>query len=775
MTYRKGVSKLPRKKSVKVDSKVQEVLDYIGLDLKQVPDNLTEYTKINFRTVKGYNEKKYKQYRYINVSDIEILLSPTNRMDSIKEKYENAVPLCFYLDSNSEENILNHTTFLSMLNKISIADIEAVDEEQKELSSQIPFKVKFTGNYLWQIYYSEVSDKYFMLVPTEDCDYSTFFYLLKKKIENKKNSKIFVPISVVDYEGKILGRDEIKDLENYLWLFTKDYPLIYEVYDKLGEVTLNIIGEAEVYEKIKTLYKVTLSNPKEGAKFYKLLKALFIMQTEIPHYYQFTANINKDAELQLYLDKTNIKYEMLPEFIVEQYSKSVNLKNKALEDLEDFDTKLKELQKEADSLEKEFLAKEKQITTYLECKKTFFGKVKYFFKLGKASKIKNDKDDIEKKKEKNEKHQEKNKKEKFKLEERNYTLYELEQSYKELTEKEEQIKNKVMDINALKLKNKNLKKKIENASKYIEEINKHKKSIFEFWKYSNKDSVATLDEGEEEEINTKKLEKVFNYEDDFEKFGATADKFQRNKFTDGELESCYIATTDLLHIINRINLKVAENKEISDELKKIKLAKTKYEEGEDEEEEAFNIFGKIKQTSNKERTIGNKPHRESPRDKFAILEIEKGSKGIELKRNLEEVLKNLKTALKKNSLKEDMYVYKVVSTPLEFNTFETVSLNAEEELNQFLKTNKLNDKIYLYKIKLPQGMNFVAFTNIIFYDNKNMTLPVGMNLSSKMLIDLSKLDIKEKNKKRLNKLEFKDSEDDFSEIIVRNIEVNELK
>ena len=122
-----------------------------------------------------------------------------------------------------------------------------------------------------------------------------------------------------------------------------------------------------------------------------------------------------------------------------------------------------------------------------------------------------------------------------------------------------------------------------------------------------------------------------------------------------------------------------------------------------------------------------------------------------------------------------MYVYKVVSTPLEFNTFETVSLNAEEELNQFLKTNKLNDKIYLYKIKLPQGMNFVAFTNIIFYDNKNMTLPVGMNLSSKMLIDLSKLDIKEKNKKRLNKLEFKDSEDDFSEIIVRNIEINELK
>ena len=41
------------------------------------------------------------------------------------------------------------------------------------------------------------------------------------------------------------------------------------------------------------------------------------------------------------------------------------------------------------------------------------------------------------------------------------------------------------------------------------EINKHKKSIFEFWKYSNKDTVATLDEGEEEEFNVKKIEKVY--------------------------------------------------------------------------------------------------------------------------------------------------------------------------------------------------------------------------------------------------------------------------
>ena len=35
--------------------------------------------------------------------EIQILLSPTNRLDDIKEKYSNASPLATYLDSNNEE------------------------------------------------------------------------------------------------------------------------------------------------------------------------------------------------------------------------------------------------------------------------------------------------------------------------------------------------------------------------------------------------------------------------------------------------------------------------------------------------------------------------------------------------------------------------------------------------------------------------------------------------------------------------------------------------
>ncbi len=762
---------MPRKKKIEMDSKLQEKLDYIGLDLNKLPKNLKEYTEISFRTIKGYDEKKYKQYKFINVNDIEILLSPTNRVDSIKEKYEQALPLAFYLDNKSEENIVNHTKFLQLLDKVSIASIEKVEEEQKRIAKNIPFKVKYTGNYLWQIYYSKTSEKYFMIVTTEDSDYSTFFYLLKKKIENKPNEKIFVPISLVDYEGKILSRTEIRDVENYLWLFTKDYPLIYETWNKQDEVSLDIIGETEIYGDIKTLYKVNLSTQREGLKFYKLLKALFILQTEIPHYYKFDTNIDKNGELKFYLDNVQIKYDILPEFIYEQYLKSISMKNKAQADYNALTSKITNLQILSDELTKEYNQKEKQITTYLECKKTFFGKVKYFFKFGKKNKT-NDIDLEESQMTTEEKKTEKH--EKFKLEEKNYTIFDLEQSYKELEEIEEKNNNLVMDINALKLKNKNLKKKIENATNYIEEINKHKKSIFEFWKYSNKDAVATLDEGEEEEINIKKIEKVFDFEDEFEEFGVEVDRNQRNKFTDDELDSAFIATTNLITLLSRMNIKIAENKEISEELKLLKVFKEKNEDSEYEDDD-FNIFGRIKQTNNKERTLGNKTHREAPRDKFEILEIQKGLKGVELKRNLEKVIKNINSALKKNKLAEDTYVYKVSSEKLDLNSYEVVNLNMKSEIEEILKKEEKINKLYLYKIKLPKDTNFIAFSNIIYYDNKNMTLPLGMNISERILVDLSETNLNEINKKIVNKICFEDEKDDFSNIIIKSIMVKELE
>ena len=759
---------MPRKKNLEKDSKIKEKLEYLNLDFNDLPESLEEYTEINFRTLNRYDEKKYKQYRFVNIKDIEILISQTNRIDSIKEKYEKAEPLYLYLDNTNEENIVRHTKFLEMLNKVTIRQIEEVEEEQKKLSKMLPFRVKYTGNYLWQIYYSEISNKFFMIVPTEDLDYSTFFYLLKKKIENNKNDKIFVPISLIDYNENILSNNEIKDIENYLWLFTKDYPSVYEVYNKKGEMCLKIIGETYLYENIRSFYKYTLFNKEDAFKLYKLLKALFILQTELPHYFNFETNIDKDGNLHFFYENSHLQYSIMPEFITQQYFKSISLRNKTEDEIEEFEYILEDLKKEQNDLSVEFAQKEKQISTYLECKKTFFGKVKYFFKYnGKKETSKKEKKQEEKVEHIN------NKKKPFKMETRNYTLIELEESFKELEKKEEKEKSIIMDINALKLKNKNLNKKIKNASKYIEEINKHKKSIFEFWKYTNKDASTSLEEGELQELNIKKIEKIFNYEKEFESFGIKYDKIQRNKFTDDEFDSIFVANTEILNLINRMNLNIAENKEISAELKRIKM---KYE-NEDyyNEDESFNIFGKIIQEGIKEGTLGNKPHREQPRNIYQILEIKKETKGIELKRKLEKVLKNIKNALQKNTIEENTYAYKVVSEPLELKTIQRVSLNAEDEIERFLKENVNVNKFYFYKIKIPKGTNIIAFSNIIFFNNNNMTLPLGMNLSSNILIDLNELNLIDVGKKKINKVQFINPEDDFTEIKIKHILINELE
>lgn len=48
-------------------------------------------------------------------------------------------------------------------------------------------------------------------------------------------------------------------------------------------------------------------------------------------------------------------------------------------------------------------------------------------------------------------------------------------------------------------------------------------------------------------------------------------------------------------------------------------------------------------------------------------------------------------------------------------------------------------KISLCKINIKENTPAIFYTNILFYDNFNKTLPVGMHLSTEVLVDVSKL------------------------------------
>ena len=518
-------------------------------------------------------------------------------------------------------------------------------------------------------------------------------------------------------------------------------------------------------------------------QFYKLLKAMFILQTELPHYFEFKTDVTDTGEI-VFLDENNLmEYAKMPKWINEKYRLG-RIKNRDfIKLIRENRGKLQKLKQQAAEQEIEYLAKEKQISTFLECKKTFFGKFKYYFKYNKKKSKKKmrqteEVEEIDSSIQVETRTARKRPPVKKKKRKENYTIEELIEVYQACEARENQLKDLMMDINALKLKNKNMKKKIENATLFIEEIDSHKKSIFEFWKYSNKDEVAALAEGEEEEVTLiKKVTKAFDYIEDIENFGKVMDKVQRAKLSKEEFDGIYVASTDMLEILNKIKNNEVLPREIEANLREMKR------QARDEKtllEDDFDIFGGMAQDSTKISTIANKKHRELPKDKFNILDISKNTKPIGYKMTLEQIVGNIKNALEKVVVSEDLPVY-LASTEemLSVNDFNVFNINPENEIQEIM-TQKLMlqrnitqkvDNIYLFKLNLKRGMHAISFTNSVFYDNQNKTLPIGQDLSTKILVDMSKLELDLEEEKVFHLVEFEDEKDDFSEISIKTIHV----
>ncbi len=644
---------------------LQKKLKYLNLDLEKIPEQITEYEPLNFNVSRLNNDKDHRVFRYVPIDKIEILFTPCLRTDPLKEKYAKAVPLFKYiLPAEKEEDIEKYTTFLKMLEKVSVPDIENIANIQKELDKKEPFRVKYAKDHLWQMYFSEATGKYFMLVCTKEETFAEFFYLLKMKLEfySKKSRvapKIYVPINATNYSEEFLNRTEIADLENYLWLFTKDWALTFEVYDKKNSLSLQIIGDTYVYDKVKSTYKIKLTSREEALKFYKLLKALFILQTEIKNHFNFTTKIDSNNGLELYMGKTRLTFDMLTDFIrseVRIAEEEIKTQNVEIESLE------KELADVKDAVkvkEDEYLVKQKEISTYLEYKKTFFGKVKYFFKSSKINKKIKDDQDFENSLTRNNEEDEKTQtinidpmSEAFR-EKKYYTIEDLVTIYSLYEKGEKNCKNLKQDLKAQRLKLENIISKVRNASLYIEEIDKHKKSIFDFWKYSNKDERLSLEMGNEEDKNENKtvLKRFFDIESDFDDLGAKVDTIQRKKLSKEEMDSVFLANTEVLSVLNMLR----NNNLDKDAIEKVLLdLKEQFNNNKQYiDSETFDIFGNIADDSTKLKYIGSRSHRENEKSKFKILNINKRIDVFDFTEKLQSVISYIEGAIPKGKAEYD--------------------------------------------------------------------------------------------------------------------------
>ena len=722
-------------------NKFKKNVEYIGLNLEKLPKALLEFEELGFSPSNTFNDNEHKVFKYVPIDEICILITPTNRLNDVKEKYGKAKPISAYLDP---ENIEEYATFLRMLSQMSIEEVEKIEERQQMFNKKAPFGVQYDKDYSWQIYYSETAKKYFMLVTTEDYDYSHFFYLLKEQLKfyksrTKKEKLIYVPINHIDYTTKYLKKSEMADIENYLWLFTKEWPNIYEVHDKEGNLQLDIIGNTCVYKTVKSGYKVTLETEVDARKFYKYLKALFILQTELPLHYNFMPKIEKDCSLALYHNQKKVTEAGLTEFIKKEYIKAVKTVTQEEKSNLKLEVKLDRLKAKAGLRELEYVKKQKEIAMYLEYKKTFFGKLKLFLK-GKKKEENTEEDTAEKEQEVNLDFLDDNAA--IDNDKEFYTIEDLVTVYAKLDKKAGRGKNLKADIKALELKIKNLNSKIENATLYIQEIDKHKRSIFEFWKFVNKDEVAAL-EGADESANdgsNNVIKKVFEYKTDLADLGIQMDKLQRNTIEKEAQDSFFIAANpDVLKFINIMKrLEYADENELRDymkELKKIAESKKTLYRIED-----FDIFGSISDNSRRVKTLANQKHREAEKDLLKILNVSRNMDLIEFRGRLEKALELIQASMGKITSTFDMPVYLATENTEEIDKFGYGFYDIIPEKALHRVKNSKENEFNLYKINIQEKMPLIYMTNIMYYDNYNQTLPLGMNVDEKVLIDADKFE-----------------------------------
>lgn len=774
-------------KNTEEKENLKEKLSYLGLNLERIPKILKEFTPFSFKPANSYDETSYKVYQYIPVCDIQILLTPSNRLTNLNQKYKLAAPISAYLDSREEKNIERFSSFLNMLNNMDIEKIEEIEKEQEKLKQNLPYEIKYANNYIWQIYYSDISKQYFMLVPTEETNNNAFFYLLRKQIECSKSRKkeyIFAPVTHQEYSGQYLVKSQITDIENYLWYFTKEWPNIYEVYDAKGKMNIKIVGNTKVYEDIRSDYVITLENKEKALEWYKLIKALFILATGLSEDYTFQTAISEDGSLEFWNEeKTKLEYKTLPVFIKEQVDNKkilVDLEDKKIEEEQ---IKLQDLKEETQRQTEEFLNKQRQIATFLACKKSFFGKVKYYFgnrkkHLGSIesfrAKTKIEKEDKETVLE--EKSPEETKE--------NYTIEDLIEVCTKLNGRMKIVKNLEVDRKAQELKKINLDRKIKNANIYLNEIELHKKSIFEFWKFANKDELPSLNEGEEDESGAKdRIGKSFVYDEDIESLGKQMDELQRRKLSKNETDSIFavkhaLASCRILQKAKSSELTKTSMKKLQEELNNLK---NEYEANfETIQVKDFDIFGGMVEDHTKVKMLHNKKHREVEKDKYKVLNITPNTELETYIDNLRNSLNLVKEAFCKVSTPFEMPIY-IAGEELNEDNLNIGNLNATEEIynavchkitketeNDKKTTTKTKsskktttkesnedateENIRFYTIKLPENSPLLYYTNIMQFDNFNQTLPAGMDGTKEVLINLEnyKLEGKQEKEFRIN-------------------------
>ena len=216
------------------------------------------------------------------------------------------------------------------------------------------------------------------------------------------------------------------------------------------------------------------------------------------------------------------------------------------------------------------------------------------------------------------------------------------------------------------------------------------------------------------------------------------DLIQRQTLSQDELDALFVANSDLLELINLTKINKVKKEFLQSSLDRL------IEQFEKDRliisKETFDIFGNIKNDNTKIQYIGSKSHRENQKDILKIMSINKNSEVSAFKNKLLDIVSLIDSANQKIKSKAEMTLYKVVPNDAEIaiDGYDIYNIDVEDELRNYNIDNESDLKIIKLNFKTDYPINY--YTNIAIFDNFNKTLPLGMDLSTKALIDANKFD-----------------------------------
>jgi hypothetical protein len=449
--------------------------------------------------------------------------------------------------------------------------------------------------------------------------------------------------------------------------------------------------------------------------------------------YKFDPGIDEDGNFTLSYDKQVITIKNIQEFISNETGRQQGLKYSLKNEIE---TNKEKIEKINEILKKQsliYVKQEKQIFEFMNCKKSVFKRVKYFFSNNKKV-ITENKNLLARLNEEKNISVKQIKEKEVSVDKQDYskfadifTVADLVKNSVEVKKISSEAKGLEADIKVLLLKQENMTRKTDNAQKYLDEIQKHKKNLFDFWRFTNKDNANELAEGQAQGENIKKRP-VFNYDEDRDDLGLDVDSLQRQKLSDEECNAVFLAK----YILPALNAIVTKSDtylidECYDSLKENLKNHDQYQ----------SLFGGIGDESDNIKKLKFKQHRENPRDLYSILKFNNDTTLEDFKETCRNYGRLLNEAYTKISCKYDMEIYYDKRN----KGFITATINPYE-----LVENEETEKIY--KAKTSEENHMLFFSNIIMYNNVSKTLPVGMDETNEVLLKVG--DIKEVNKEKIN-------------------------